>query len=491
MTFRAKLIGSYVCATLVLLVGMAAFTQSHQSSLALARSVALRNTIRTALEAEVLLLNAEAGQRGYLLSGDESYLRPYQLAAPLVAAKIELLKSMIAPSDAAQQRRVGQFGEHARRKLIELASTLQMHRKHGDVRQIFATHQGQVLTDAIHQEVNAIVQQARKEREIEDASVTRLHTFAQWLVGVGNAAAFALAVAVTIWISGAFREGEAARRSVEEQGRVLGENAKLVAAQDAMLAARVVEQALLHRNLERTNEALQRSNADLEQFAYIASHDLRGPLRGIASLTDWIQEDVGESLSADSKRHFAALRSRIQRLDALVVGIASYSRAGRKQESAELVDVDKLVRDVIELVAPPDGVKITIDSTLPVIETARVPLQQVFLNLLSNAIKHGVSEAVGAISVRCVEDAGFWRFSISDRGPGIASEYHRKIFDLFQTLAARDRVEGTGIGLALVTKLVDRYGGKVSVESTLGEGSTFCFTWPTRPVFAESVVANG
>ena len=230
---------------------------------------------------------------------------------------------------------------------------------------------------------------------------------------------------------------------------------------------------------ERAAAATTEAYRELDQFAYVASHDLKAPLRGIANLAQWLQDDIGERLTDDSKEHMRLLHGRVRRMEALIDGILAYSRAGRRLTPPERVETGVLVRDVIELLAPPADVKIQIPDQLPTIDAERVPLQQVFMNLIGNAIKFtraARSDAVIRIAWRDVAD-GF-EFTISDNGPGIAPEYHNRIWGIFQTLAARDKVEGTGIGLSVVQKIVESRGGKVSLdEFAPGEGATFRFVW--------------
>ena len=231
------------------------------------------------------------------------------------------------------------------------------------------------------------------------------------------------------------------------------------------------------RERERLIAALARSNRELDQFAYVASHDLKAPLRGIANLSQWIEEDLGDSAPPDVAEKMALVRGRVQRLEALIDGILQYSRAGRVRSQIELVDIGALLTDVIELLAPPPEVTITIDPSMPVISTERTPLQQVFMNLISNAIKYN-RQPGATIHISAQDRHDRYAFSIADNGPGIEPQYHERIFGIFQTLESRDRVEGTGIGLSVVKKTVELHGGSVTVDSALGEGATFTFEWP-------------
>ncbi len=229
-------------------------------------------------------------------------------------------------------------------------------------------------------------------------------------------------------------------------------------------------------SLEQTSR-LEQTNRELDQFAYVASHDLKAPLRGIASLADWIQEDLGERLSAESQEHMRLLEGRVHRMEALIDGILAYSRAGRVRESLEQVDVGALLRELVELLAPPPNAELTIEPGMPVLETERVPLQQVFMNLVGNAIKYGSRDHL-VIAVGVSRHADLFEFTVQDNGAGIAPQFHERIWQIFQTLAPRDQIEGAGIGLSVVRKLVETRGGRAWVESDVGRGSTFHFTWP-------------
>jgi PAS domain S-box-containing protein len=262
---------------------------------------------------------------------------------------------------------------------------------------------------------------------------------------------------------------ETESRELAERLRVA--NTELNAALDAATAARDAAQLAA--------AAVAEAYQDLDQFAYVASHDLKAPLRGIANLAQWIQDDIGEKLGTESLEHMALLQGRVRRMEALIDGILAYSRAGRRLSSPELVDTGALVRESIELLALPAEIRIDISEHMPVLLTERVPLQQVFMNLLSNAVKYTRATRPDVLVRVAWRDAGdAVEFAVCDNGPGIAVQYQDRIWGIFQTLAPRDKVEGTGIGLSVVKKVVETRGGHVWIESAPNQGATFRFAWP-------------
>ncbi|MEO0458430.1 MAG: PAS domain S-box protein [Cyanobacteria bacterium P01_A01_bin.114] len=232
--------------------------------------------------------------------------------------------------------------------------------------------------------------------------------------------------------------------------------------------------------LARTMTELDRRNQELDQFAYVASHDLKAPLRAIANLATWLEEDIGDRLPDDNRQQLELLQGRVHRMENLIDGLLAYSRAGRSAELLETVDLNQLLRETIDLLAPPPTFTIDVAPDLPTILTNHVPLTHVFANLVSNAIKHH-PRTDGHIQIRCQPKGDrFYEFVVIDNGRGIDPAYHSKIFNIFQVLEARDKVENTGIGLAIVKKIVEAEGGTIAVESEVGQGTTFRFTWPKR-----------
>ncbi len=222
---------------------------------------------------------------------------------------------------------------------------------------------------------------------------------------------------------------------------------------------------------------LKEINQELNQFAYVVSHDLKAPLRAISSLAGWLVADFADKLGDEGRIQLELLLGRVKRLDALVEGILRYSRIGREDEDITAVDLNLLMAEVKEMLSPPPGIRVEIASYLPTVFCERTRLVQVFENLVSNAVKY-MGKPEGVIAIGCEEEPTAWKFFVRDSGPGIDERYFEKIFQIFQTLTARDEQESTGIGLAVVKKNVEISGGQVWVESKLGEGSTFFVRLP-------------
>jgi signal transduction histidine kinase len=239
------------------------------------------------------------------------------------------------------------------------------------------------------------------------------------------------------------------------------------------------ELVAVNRLLTETMAALQQRNQELDQFAYVASHDLKAPLRAIANLATWLEEDIGERLPAENQQQLALLQGRVQRMEGLINGLLAYARVGRAQQPLEQVDVGALLREIVDSLAvdAKSAFEVVIGPDMPVFQAKRTLSSQVFANLISNALKHHDRDD-GQIQVAVQTIGDHYEFSVTDDGPGIAPEYHDKIFNIFQTLKARDSFESTGIGLSIVKKTVEAEGGQIKVESRKGQGATFRFTWP-------------
>jgi len=221
---------------------------------------------------------------------------------------------------------------------------------------------------------------------------------------------------------------------------------------------------------------LTRKNRELDQFAHIVSHDMKAPLRGIDNVVSWIEEDHKEELSPKVSEYLHLIKGRVVRGESLINGLLTYARVGKEEESEEKIDTRALLEEELENFSMNPGTSLTISKDLPVIYSVKIPLLQVFSNLVGNALKYN-DKINGVIKVYHKEYPDHWEFFVSDNGPGISKNYHEKIFMIFQTLKERDSFESTGVGLAIVKKILDSRGEEIKLESETGKGSIFSFTW--------------
>lgn len=224
-------------------------------------------------------------------------------------------------------------------------------------------------------------------------------------------------------------------------------------------------------------EELKLRNQELDQFAYVVSHDLKAPLRAITSLSSWIEEDLSSNIPEEVRCKMLLLRKRVSRMENLIQGILEYSRIDRTAGLIADCNTTLLLAEIIEDLHPPASFHIEIDAAMPTFTTDSLRLRQVFANLLDNAVKHH-DKPVGKIHITVRDTGDYYEFAVTDDGPGIAPLYHEKIFEIFQVLKPRDTTENTGVGLALVKKIVENQGGKIGILSGEGQGTTFRFTWP-------------
>lgn len=509
-SLRTKLAAGSAAAVLMLVVALVSywgFTQFQDAARWLTHTAQVRAAVQ-GVETDVS--QAEAVGRAYLLTGRPRYAENYRGAIGAARLQLAAVRQLTA-DNAEQQRRLDQLGPLLDRRFVVLDSFVTLRQTRG-VDSVLAAirrsndaiggSRGTALADSVHlltSEVDATEVALYGQRSAHLAQRSRIVTLT--LLG-GSVTAFLLILLIVQAIRRDVAVRTAAQARVREQAEALAVQTEQLAEQQLALEQRVEEQQVLNDELARANQQLEqsarrrarlirqleRSNKDLDQFAYVASHDLKAPLRGIANLSSWIEEDLAPVMTDDTREQMGLMRGRVHRMEALIDGILQYSRAGRVRTAPEPVDTGALVGEVVELLAPPEGTHIIVADGMPQVLAERVPLQQVFMNLIGNALKYA-RQGSGPVEVRVSwaeeptdpDAPHVYRFSIADNGPGIAPQYHERVFGIFQTLQSRDQVEGTGIGLSVVKKIVEGQGGGVWVESAEGEGATFHFTWPAAP----------
>jgi signal transduction histidine kinase len=259
---------------------------------------------------------------------------------------------------------------------------------------------------------------------------------------------------------------------------IFSERSQRVATAIAAHAATAMDNARLHADSQRLIAELAKTNIELDQFAYVASHDLRAPLRGISNLAMWIEEDLGAQTPKKVAEQLALLKGRAARMDRLINGLLELARVGRTRQQSERVDITELLHETIDLASPSPQARVLIIGAMPTLNAERIAMQQVLLNLITNALQHAGRNDV-VVRITATERPDDVEIVVADNGVGIAPEHHERVWEMFQTLGTRDQ-ETTGIGLSIVKKQVEANGGRAWIDASAKEGATLRFTWPKR-----------
>ncbi|MBL0339802.1 MAG: response regulator [Bacteroidetes bacterium] len=248
--------------------------------------------------------------------------------------------------------------------------------------------------------------------------------------------------------------------------------------EDTKIKVAVFER-LYHLSMEKreAEKTIEKLNKQHEQFVYFVSHDLKSPLRAMDNLTNWITDDLGNAMDPNTSENLLLLRSRLNRMSALLEGLLDYSRSGRIAEALVEMDLNQLTHGIFESIEGAAGFKFQTDN-LPVILCQRTRIYKIFYNLIVNAIDHHHNPGDGAIEVACEKSVNEYIFKVTDNGPGIKPQYHSQVFELFKTLKSKDEKETTGVGLTIVQKLIEDAGGRIWIENIEAEGTVVKFSWP-------------
>lgn len=248
-----------------------------------------------------------------------------------------------------------------------------------------------------------------------------------------------------------------------------------------MLVAAAIRDISSRKEAERKKkelyEKIEASNKELESFAYIVSHDLKAPIRSISTVAEWIQEDLQEKGIETDSKNWEILQQQTTKMYQLIDGILEYSRIGRVKEDFVELDFKQVVESIFSMYPDRKNIVFEVENNLPKMQLESTRINQVFQNLISNAVR-AIGENEGKIAVSCTEDDSFYTLSVQDNGPGIDPKHFERIFIIFQSLSKSAKGNGTGIGLTIVKKIIENYGGKIWLESSPGKGATFYFTLP-------------
>ena len=451
-------------------------------------------SLRSAIQLENGLVNEETGLRGYAIAQQPSFLEPYRQGLATEASAFADLRARTGATGPRVARQLTQLRQRistwrAQYVIPALADVAKMHRL-----SVAASLQGKRLFDAVRRPLTSVQSELNRE---DVATRSQLSSAANLLQGV-------LIAAGVLILGSLLGAGVFLRRMIIAPLARLGAEAKRVASGeftvpltvhpgpreiaemgaeiDAMRERIVRELALVsdaHVQLASQAEDLRRSNAELEQFAYVASHDLQEPLRKVASFCQALQLRYGDSLDERAQQYIEFAVDGARRMQALINALLSLSRVGRGGEPSETVALSEaLDRAKRSLASELDGAgaRLVVDP-LPVVRGERSLLVSLFQNLLANAVKFRGSQAP-VVRIECRAGTGEWELSVADNGIGIDPEYAERVFQIFQRLHTRDAYDGTGIGLALCRKIVEHHGGRIWLDPAYSSGACFRLTLP-------------
>jgi signal transduction histidine kinase len=433
------------------------------------------------------ILNMISGLRGYLFTGENFFIQSYDSASAENNNILKELSSMI-PDTSAQQKEFQEIVALNKRWQEEFAHPLIAAKKASTSSDssmaAFNKLYRERLTTGIERNFNRTLQVkfrdfSNKEYDLREQHRQTLTVSIQQTRNISfllNTLSIILGILIAFFL--AVRISTGIMRMVKMADDISMGNYEVSTQDKGKDELSLLAKSLNHmaKVLSANIALLKRKNEELDQFAHIVSHDLKAPLRGIDNVITWIEEDHANELSPKLQEYIQHIRGRLIRSENLIRGILSYSRIGRENPVKESVNLNNLMDEIKDNLKVPSGINLIIQKNLPRILTDRVPLHQVLSNLIGNAIKYH-DKVEGEVKVSFADKITHYEFAVTDDGPGIAKNYHDKIFGIFQTLQERDSFESTGIGLAIVKKILDDRGQRIELISEPGKGSTFLFTW--------------
>ena len=462
MTFKGKLISGLAAATgILLLVAVMSYRSLIQNAEHRQWVLHTYEVLGKLDEVRIGMTDAETGERGYIVTGDESYLAPYVRGVAQVHQSTEEVRKLTT-DNAKQQRALDSLEPIIVARLGELRERIEVRRQQGLTAGISAVREG--AGKEYMDQIRAALAGMKEEEEVllaqRSMELTASSQRTRMVLVFGECLGL-----VMVGVAGFITQREMVRRSEAEE-----ETRKLNTDLERKVAERTAELAERARDLER-------SNMELEQFAYVASHDLQEPLRTIASFTQLLAKRYGDKLDDKAREFIGFAVDGSKRMQTLINDLLSFSRVGTQGKALVPVRCEAMLDAVLrnlKRAIEESGAVITRDS-LPVVLADEMQLGQLLQNLIGNAIKFRGDKA-SRIHVGAERNETGWKISVRDNGIGIGQEHYERIFVIFQRLHTKTQYAGTGIGLAICKKIAERHGGRIWVEPTPGGGSTFYFT---------------
>lgn len=482
MTIRFKLFAGFV---FLIVIFVSSFYINYRLSKEVVQNSVYLNKSETVIRnsnfLHKLIIDMQSGYRGYLLTGEDAFLSTYyeglKSVPPLIAEQRSLMSADIQKLRLDSIRELHlQWVEYANSVITTKRDTLpessERYKRLFDEK--VKTGSGKKLNDdirVIFLEFDEHEYRVRQERRKNlQASIDETGKMNLILI----TSSIALGLLACFYIINTITGRIAKMVNLAEQISK-GNFITLTERKRDELTRLSASLTTMSQTLEKNFKELTKKNKELDQFAYVVSHDLKAPLRGIDNITTWMEEDYASVMNPEIKKNLDLIKGRTHRLENMINGLLDYARIGKAKRDVEMTDVGEMLEDLCELLVPKHfDVKI---GNMPVFVTEKIHLEQVFSNLVSNAVKYN-DKPNGKIVIECKEGEEFYDFSVSDNGIGIQSQYFEKIFTIFQTLRERDAFESTGVGLAIVKRIVEDNKGEINVESVPGEWTTFRFTWP-------------
>jgi signal transduction histidine kinase len=447
-----------------------------------------QQVIRSSSRLQRNIIDMESGLRGYLFTGETIFLEPYDSAAAENIILFKEIKEQVF-NGTEQEKRLLAIQDLHKRWRTDFAEPLITAKENAWLSDSALTEFHKLYNDKAAKRTENDISfairenfknfsnyeyQLREQRKANlDSSVARTKLLSIILTSASIVIGLAIAFYITFTIS------QRINKMVNLADRIANGNFNTLIADVARDELGKLSRSLnsMSNILNENITNLELKNQELDRFAYVVSHDLKAPLRGIENASTWIEEDYGDALPEKVREYLALMKGRIRRMENLIDGILELSRIGKEGKMVEEVDLQSMLIEIIDMLAPPHEIKFLIQPGMPVFITDRLPLQQVFTNLISNAIKYNDGKD-GKIKISYKDTGRFYEFSVTDNGPGIEPQYHDKIFIIFQTLKERDAFESTGVGLAIVKKILDDKRCTIKVKSDSGKGAVFTFSWP-------------